>query len=83
MRSEVEREAHQLNDKYWKTHNYDPVYGHFYDQQQEQHYQQERTLREKEHGKDADKTLPPSYVYREPFIADYTKPITDTLKMLD
>lgn len=83
LRSEVEKEAQQLNDKYWKTHSYDPVYGHFYDQHQEEQFQKERAAKEKEHGRDADKALPPSYVYREPFIADYTKPISDTLKMLD
>lgn len=26
--------------KYWRTHNYDPVYGKFYDFDQEEHYQQ-------------------------------------------
>ena len=30
-----------------------------------------------------DKKLPPSYVYREPFIADYTKPLPEALQVLD
>jgi len=30
---------------------------------------------EKIHGKDNHMKLPPTYVYREPFIADYTKPL--------
>ena len=83
MQSELENEAQKQHEKYWKTHSYDPVYGKFYNEQKEEQFQRERAIQDKEHGKDADKILPPSYIYREPFIADYTKPITDTLKMLD
>jgi len=82
-RQELEGEAQRLSEKYWKTHGYNPVYGKFYDAQKEEEFQQQQAMREKEHGKDAEKALPPSYVYREPFIADHTKPISDTLKMLD
>jgi hypothetical protein len=40
-------------------------------------------MSELDHGKDADKKLPPSYVYREPFISDFSKPLPETLKVLD
>jgi hypothetical protein len=40
-------------------------------------------MKEMDHGKEADKSLPPSYVYREPFISDYTKPLPETLKIID
>ena len=39
VKEEVDKETQQLNEKYWKTHSYDPVYGHFYDAQQEEQYQ--------------------------------------------
>lgn len=59
--------------KYWKSHDYDPVFGKFYDESKEKDYQEKRKYEEKEHGKDCDKKLPPSYVYREPYIPDPTK----------
>lgn len=35
MKNEVEKETNQLVEKYWKTHNYDPVYGRLYDEKKE------------------------------------------------
>lgn len=83
VKNEVEKETSQLVEKYWKTHTYDPVYGKLYDEKREEQFQKERQAQELEHGKDANKTLPPSYQYREPFIIDYTKPLPETLKILD
>lgn len=83
VNNEVELQTRTVTDKYWKTHNFDPVYGKFYDSAKEEDFQRVRREKEKEHGKDADKNLPPSYVYREPFIADYTKPLPDALQVLD
>ena len=82
QKEEVERNE-EVTQKYWKTHNFDPVFGKFYDQRKEEEYQKEREEKEKEHGRDAEEKLPPSYVYREPFIADYSKPLPKTLKILD
>ena len=71
----MKRSETEIKNKYWKTHDYDPVFGKYYDEHKEEEYQKERKLHEQVHGLDAEKHLPPSYVYREPFIADYTKPL--------
>lgn len=70
-------------NKYWKTHNYDPVYGKFYSEEQEQQYQEQLHKQQEEHGKDNYKKYPPSYIHREPFISDFTKPLPETLRALD
>lgn len=51
-------------NRYSKTHNYDPVFGRFYNALKEQQYMQELKEKEKEHGKDIDKKYPPSYIQR-------------------
>ena len=66
-----------------KTHAYDPVFGQFYDAEKEQVYQEELKTRQKTHGQDFDKHLPPSYIMREPFIPDPTKPLPESLRTLD
>ena len=43
-----------MYDKYWKTHNYDPVYGKFYDPKKEEAFMEKRIKEENEHGRDAD-----------------------------
>ena len=73
MRFEENDEKKMVMEKYWKTHDFDPVFGKFYDAQKEEQYQISRKEDEKKHGKDHEKHLPPSYVYREPFIPDPTK----------
>lgn len=83
IQEEIDKETQNIYHKYAKTHNFDPVYGKFYDPSKEENYQKERAVKEKEHGKDAEEKLPPSYVYRQPLIIDYSKPVPDTLKMLD
>lgn len=75
IQEEIDKETQEIYQKYSKTHNFDPVYGKFYDPKREENYQKERAAKEKEHGKDVDQKLPPSYVYREPLILDYTKPL--------
>lgn len=40
IKQEKEFENEYIMNKYWRTHNYDPVYGKFYDIDQEEHYQQ-------------------------------------------
>jgi hypothetical protein len=37
----------------------------------------------KEHGKEAQKKLPPSYIYRERYIADPTKDIPEEVKQIE
>lgn len=69
--------------KYWKTHQYDPVFGKFYDPSKEEQYQVELRERQKEHGADHEKHLPPSYVMREPFIPDPSKKLPESLQTLD
>lgn len=83
IRSEEDQEKKYVMGKYWKTHDYDPVFGKFYDAEKERKYQQERAEQEKVHGKDYDKKLPPSYVMREPFIPDPTKALPESLQTLD
>lgn len=68
-----EKQRNDAEDKYWKTHDYNPVIGTYYDMNKEQEYQDELERQIKEHGKDAQKKLPPSYIYRERYIADPTK----------
>ena len=43
----MNQEANYVNSKYWKTHNYDPVYGKFYDAKKEEQYQKHRAEAEK------------------------------------
>lgn len=59
--------------KYWKTHEFDPVFGKYYDANREEQYQADLKEQQKVHGRDYEKHLPPSYVMREPFIPDPTK----------
>lgn len=40
-RQEDEKEKQATFGKYWKTHDYDPVFGKFYDEQREIKYQEE------------------------------------------
>jgi hypothetical protein len=35
MKNEVEKQEHEVTEKYWNTHTYNPVNGHFYSQKQE------------------------------------------------
>ena len=44
--------------RYWKTHNFDPVNCNFYDQDKENDYLKEREQYAKIHGKDQVKKLP-------------------------
>ena len=44
--------------RYWKTHNFDPVNCNFYDQDKENEFQQQREEYAKIHGKDQVKKLP-------------------------
>lgn len=39
--------------------------------------------KENQHGKDFEKRFPPSYVYREPLILDYSKALPESLQTLD
>lgn len=55
------QQKNNSNKKYWKTHDYDPVFGHFYDIEKEQKYQEQRKMKQKQHGKDFESKLPPSY----------------------
>lgn len=75
VKEEIDRETDHVYQKYWKTHNYDPIFGKFYDHNKEEEFQHSRIMEQKEHGKDANDVLPPSYVHREPLIIDYSKPL--------
>jgi len=35
VNDEVEKEHVEAHNKYWKTHNFDPVFGKFYDSKKE------------------------------------------------
>lgn len=80
---DLQEKDDMILDKYWRTHDYDPVFGKFYDHNKEQDYQEELIRKGKEHGRDFEKKFPPSYVHRETYIADFTKPLPDNLKTLD
>ena len=68
--------------KYWKTHDYDPVFVKYFDKNKEKEFQELRKIQESKHGKDFEKKLPPSYVYREGYMPDPSKPVPDALKTL-
>lgn len=72
----------QTEEKYWRTHDYNPVIGTYYDMNKEEHYQEELEKQMREHGKDAERKLPPSYVHRERFIADPTKEVPEEVRRL-
>jgi len=48
------------SNKYWATHDFDPVSCKFYSEKKEARFQEKRVVMEKDHGKDFAKSLPPS-----------------------
>jgi hypothetical protein len=60
-KTEAQMGKEEIYRRYWKTHDYDAVFGQYYDKEKEEQFQEERRVREMEHGKDYNERLPPSY----------------------
>lgn len=64
-RQEYERVREHVLDKYWRTHDFDIVKGHYYSPEKEQIYREQAKVLEEVQGRALERTLPPSVEYSD------------------
>lgn len=64
-KKEYERFKSHTLEKYWATHDYDPIRGKFFDAEKEERYREQRNILSKVHGTAQTLRLAPSVQYSE------------------
>jgi hypothetical protein len=81
-REEEEGRARAV-DKYWRTHDFNPLIGRFYDPDKEEQFLEAREQQAQAHGSTWANRLPQSYRMREQVVIDPSKDIPEQVRMLD
>jgi hypothetical protein len=72
-----------MDEKFWKTHDFNPLVCSYYDQGKEGNFQENLTEQQKNHGKNFNDRLPPTLKVRETIVFDPNKDAPEEVKAFD